>query len=87
MKYGGIILKDGCNLNVIGSDIYTGVQANYIGYNDGTGIELETNTYGNKIINNYIGYDVLLTPAPNKGKSIDNNSINCTFIYGNVTLN
>lgn len=86
-KYGGIILKDSCNLNVIGSDIYTGVQANYIGYNDGNGIELETNTYGNKIINNYVGYDVLLTPAPNKGKSIDNNSINCTFIYGNDTLN
>jgi hypothetical protein len=85
-KYGGIILKDSCNLNVIGSDIYTGLQANYIGYNDGNGITLETNTYGNKIINNYIGYDINQSPAPNKGKSIDNNSINSTFIYGNVTL-
>jgi len=85
-KFGGIILKDSCNLNVIGSDIYTGIQANYIGYNTGNGIELETNTYGNKLINNYIGYDINQSPAPNKGKSIDNNSINCTFIYGNVTL-
>jgi len=86
-KFGGIILKDGCNLNVIGSDIFTGIEANYIGYNDGNGISLETNTYGNKIINNYIGYDINHSPAPNKGKSIDNNSINCTFIYGNDTLN
>jgi hypothetical protein len=85
-KLGGIILKDTCNLNVIGSDIFTDENANYIGYNEGPGITLETNTYGNKIINNFIGYDTNHTPAPNMGLPIADNSINQNYFYGNTTL-
>ena len=77
-------MKDNCNLNDIGSNIFNNKNVNYIGYNDGLGIILKINVYCNKIINNYIVYDINNQKVSNKGPLIINNSVNKNFFYRNT---
>ena len=67
---GGVLIADHAYLNLIGQ--VTGTPANLISGNTGIGVTLRSGTFGNFVLNNYIGLDRFGQYLRNSGRPIVN---------------